>query len=79
MADENEFYEVMNNRFEKTRERYIVKKKLKESTSSAGSVGSKGENEELGKNFMDYFAGNSILKKILIQGLVLMYRKRPKN
>ena len=79
MADENEFYEVMNNRFEKTRERYIVKKKLNESTSSAGSARSKGENEELGKNFMDYFAGNSILKKILIQGLVLMSRKRPKN
>lgn len=76
VADENEFYEVMNNRFEKTKERYIVKKKLNESTSSTGS---KGESEEFGRNFMDYFAGNSILKKILIQGLVLMYRKRPKN
>ena len=45
---------------------------------SMSSVGS-SENEELGRNFMDYFAGNSILKKVLIQGLVLMYRKRPKN
>ena len=63
----------MNNRFDKTRERYGFKKKLNQSASSDG-----GE-EELGRNFMDYFVGNAILKKVLIQGMVLMYRKRPKN
>jgi len=55
VADEKEFFEVMNNRFEKTREKYILKKKT-----------STGESEQFGNNFMDYFAGNSELKRILV-------------
>ena len=65
VADENEFYEAMNNRFEKTRERYIVKKKLNYSNNSINSQKNEIE-DEIGRNFMDYFAGNAILKKVLI-------------
>lgn len=60
LANYNEFSEAMNNRFEKTRERYLGKKKLNASTNSEGG------GEELGRNFMDYFVGNALLKKVLI-------------